>query len=59
MEAVFFVSDEALRRLRTDMVGETGLLGVFDANRQLIYAAATKVYARGAKGSYDLGSTDF
>jgi hypothetical protein len=28
MEAVFFVSDEALRRLRTGMVGEAGLLRV-------------------------------
>jgi hypothetical protein len=38
---------------------EAGLLGAFDANRDLIYAAAAKVYARGRKGSYDLVSADF
>jgi hypothetical protein len=38
---------------------EDGLLSAFDANRDLIYAAASKVYARGRKGSYDLVSTDF
>jgi hypothetical protein len=59
MEAAFFVSEEALRRLQPNMVGGAGLLGTFDANRQLIYAAATKVYARGPRGSYDLVSTDF
>ena len=38
---------------------EPGLLGAFDANRALIYAAAAKVYARGRKGSYDLVDADF
>ena len=59
MEAAFFVSEEALRRLQPDISGENGLLSAFDANRQLIYATATKVYARGPKGSYDLLSGDF
>jgi hypothetical protein len=59
MEAAFFVSEEALRRLQPNMIGEAGLLSAFDANRQLIHAAATKVYARGPRGSYDLASTDF
>jgi hypothetical protein len=38
---------------------EGGLLGAFDGNRDLIYATATKVYARGRRGSYDLVSGDF
>jgi hypothetical protein len=38
---------------------EAGLLGAFDSNRELIYQAAVKVYARGHKGSYDLTKTDF
>jgi hypothetical protein len=60
MEAAFFVTEEALKQLlQPGMVGEVGLLGAFDANRALIYAAATKVYARGPKGSYDVQSADF
>lgn len=60
MEAAFFVTDEALKRVHPSMrFDEAGLLGAFDANRDLIYAAAAKVYARGRKGSYDLVSADF
>jgi hypothetical protein len=60
MEAVFFVTEDALRRVQPGMrFNEDGLLSAFDANRDLIYAAASKVYARGRKGSYDLVSTDF
>jgi hypothetical protein len=60
MEASFFVTEDALKRIRPDMrFDEAGLLGAFDANRDLIYAAAAKVYARGRKGSYDLVSADF
>jgi hypothetical protein len=60
MEASFFVTEDALKRIRPDMrFDEAGLLSAFDANRALIYAAATKVYARGRKGSYDLVSGDF
>jgi hypothetical protein len=33
---------------------ESGLLNAFDSHRDLIYAAATKVYRRGRKGSYEL-----
>jgi len=51
--------NEALKRLQPGIVGEAGLLGAFDANRPLIYAAAAKVYARGPRGSYDLESVDF
>jgi hypothetical protein len=60
MEASFFVSEEALKRVQPDMrFDEAGLLGAFDANRDLICATAVKVYARGRRGSYDLVTSDF
>jgi hypothetical protein len=60
MEASFFVTEDALKRVQPSMrLDEGGLLSAFDANRDLIYAAAAKVYARGRRGSYDLISTDF
>jgi Protein of unknown function (DUF1488) len=60
MEASFFVSEEALKRMQPDVrFDETGILDTFDAHRDLIRAAAAKVYARGRKGSYDLVSGDF
>lgn len=60
MEASFFVTEEALKRVQPDMrFDEAGLLGAFDANRDLICTAAAKVFARGRKGSYDLVSGDF
>ena len=60
MEAVFFVAEDVLQRVQPGMrLDEAGVLGAFDANRDLIHAAAAKVYARGRKGSYDLVSTDF
>jgi len=60
MEAPFFVGGDALRRIEPDMRSdEAGLLAAFDRNRRRIYAAATKVYERGRKGSYDLLPDDF
>jgi hypothetical protein len=60
MEASFFVTEDALKRVQPNMqFDEAGLLGAFDAHRNLIYAAATKVYARGRKESYDVLSSDF
>ena len=60
METVFFVTEDALKRVQPDMrCDEVGLLRAFDANRDLIHAAAARVYARGRRGSYDLVSTDF
>ena len=60
MEASFFVSAEALRRLQPDLQpDETSLLEAFDSNRDRICAAAAKVYARGNRGSYDLLASDF
>jgi hypothetical protein len=60
LEATFFVTADALKRVQPDVpIDEAGLLRAFDANRDLIYATASKVYARGRKGSYDLLSVDF
>jgi hypothetical protein len=60
MEAVFFVTEDALRRLQPNVrLDAPSLLSAFDANRDLIYAAAANVYARGRKGSYDVNSTVF
>jgi hypothetical protein len=60
MEASFFVSADALRNLEPGMLAdEARLLNAFDSNRNLIFAAAAKVYARGNKGSYDLTPSDF
>jgi hypothetical protein len=60
MEVSFFVTEDALKRIQPGMrFDEAGLLGAFDANRDLIYATASKVYARGRRGSYDLVSSDF
>lgn len=60
MEASFYVTEDALKRVQPDMrFDEAGLLGAFDSNRELIYRAAVKVYGRGHKGSYDLTRSDF
>ena len=60
MEASFFVTADALRRLRPSAESnEASLLLAFDLNRDLICSAAARVFARGNKGSYDLNSSDF
>jgi len=60
MEWSFYVTEDALKRVQPSMgFDEAGLLAAFDSNRDLIYATAAKVYARGSKGSYDLTPTDF
>lgn len=60
MEWSFYVTEEALRRIRPDVApDESGYLSAFDANRERIYTAAAKVHARGRKGSYDLLAGDF
>jgi hypothetical protein len=38
---------------------ESGFLNTFDSNRDLICAAAARVYVRGSRGSYDLVATIF
>jgi Protein of unknown function (DUF1488) len=60
MEASFFVTADALRRLHAGArFEEADLLNTFDLNRDLICAVATRVYARGTKGSYELVAADF
>jgi len=60
MEAAFFVTEDALKRVEPHMrFDEAGFLRAFDSNRDLICATAAKVYARGHKGSYDLVGSDF
>ncbi len=60
METSFFVTEDALKRVQPGMIfDQIGALRAFDVNRPLIYATATKVYARGRKGSYDLVCGDF
>jgi hypothetical protein len=60
MESSFFVTEDALKRIEPEMrFDQAGALAAFDVNRQLIYTAAAKVYARGRKGSYELVSSDF
>jgi hypothetical protein len=45
MEVSFFVTEDALIRIQPNMrFDEAGLPRVFDAHRNLIYAAAAKVY---------------
>jgi hypothetical protein len=60
MEWSFFVTEDALKRLQPDVPrDEASLLLAFDANRDLIYAAAMKAYNRDRKGSYELAAKDF
>ena len=60
MEASFFVTEDALKRVQPSVFfDQNSALEAFDINRSLIYAAATKVYARGHRGSYDLVAGDF
>ena len=60
MEKSFFVAQDALKRIQPDMqFEEAAILSAFDSHRAAIYAAATKVYSRGPKGSYDISATDF
>jgi Protein of unknown function (DUF1488) len=60
MEASFFVNEDALKSIQSDMgFDEVGALRAFDLNRERIYTAAAKVYGRGHKGSYDVLLRDF
>ena len=54
------MNEDALKRIEPGMPpNESGLLRAFDLHRDLIYAAATKAYRRGRKGSYELTPADF
>jgi hypothetical protein len=60
IEASFFINEDALKRLQPDArLDESGYLNAFDCNRDLICAAAAKIYVRGSRGSYDLVAADF
>jgi len=60
LEATFFIDEGALRRIQPDAYpDESGFLNAFDRNRDVICAAAAKVYVRGGRGSYDLVAADF
>jgi hypothetical protein len=60
MEASFFMSAAALRHIQPGLApDEAALLSAFDLNRNLILAAAVKVYARRSQGSYELIASDF
>ena len=59
MEWSFFVTVEALARIHPSLApNEAGMLGAFDSHRDRICAAAARLYARGRKGSYELGAGD-
>jgi hypothetical protein len=50
MEISLFIDEAALTKLQPGMsLDESGFLGAFDANRDLICAAAAKFYVRGTK----------
>jgi Protein of unknown function (DUF1488) len=60
IEASFFIDEDALTKLQPDAsLDETGFLSAFDANRDLIIAAAVKKYVRNSRGSYNLVAADF
>jgi hypothetical protein len=60
LEATFFIEEGALRRIQPDArPDESGFLNAFDGNRDVICAAAAKVYVRGSRGSYDLVAANF
>ena len=60
LEASFFINEEALRRIQPDArPDESGFLKAFDSNRDLICAAAARLYVRGSRNSYDLVAANF
>jgi Protein of unknown function (DUF1488) len=60
LETSFFINEEALRRIQPDTrPDESGFLKAFDSNRDLICAAAARIYVRGSRGSYELVATNF
>lgn len=59
MEWSFFVTEDALQHASPSMDhDEASMLRAFDSNRDKIYAAAARSYARGRKGSYELCAAD-
>jgi len=60
MDVDFFVSDEALRQLQSDVGSEQAdFLRVFDLHRPRILEAAAKVYSRQRRGIHVLDASNF
>jgi len=60
IEASFFIDEDALRRIQPDAtLDASGFLNAFYCNRDLICAAAARIYVRGSRGSYDLVAANF
>jgi hypothetical protein len=60
IEASFYISEDALRRIQPNsQADEFGFLNAFDRNRDLICAAAARIYVRGSRSSYDLVAANF
>ena len=60
IEASFFISEDALKRIQPDVLpDESGFLNAFDSNRDRICAAAARLYVRGSRESYDLAAKNF
>jgi hypothetical protein len=58
-EVPFFVAADALCRIDPDATAdEPGMLSAFDLNRDRIFAAAGRAYARDRRGSYTLSAAD-
>src|ERR1700733_14975914 len=60
IEASFFISEDGWRQIQQNGgADELGFLNAFDSNRDLICAAAARIYVRGSRGSYDLVAANF
>jgi hypothetical protein len=60
IEKAFSIPADALMKLRQLLqYDEASLLNIFDANRDQIYDAASKVYSRGKTGPYHLTAAYF
>jgi len=58
-ESAFFLMADALQKFQPNLqFEEDDVLRTFDNNRDRIYAAAAKVYARGRRGSYEINAAD-
>ena len=60
IEVSFFIAADALTRIQPGARPDaSGFLNAFDSNRDLICAAAARVYLRGSRDSYDLVAAHF
>ncbi len=60
MEKAFSVPVDALMKIRMIVqYDEASLLNIFDANRVLIYRAASKAYSRKGNGPFNLTAANF